>query len=114
MKIILFYDFKQASTKIQLIEDIFVNKILVPYGFISDGGSIPRFFWRLFSPLDGRYIKDYVLHDFIYKTGLRQRKDADKILKNNLIKNGMSKIGAYCVYFSVRLFGRKFYNKFCK
>lgn len=48
------------------------------------------------------------------KPGLRQRKDADKILKNNLIQNGMSKIGAYCVYFSVRLFGGKFYHEFCK
>lgn len=58
----------------------------VPKGFISDGGSIPRLFWRLFSPLDSRYLKYYIKHDFIYATGIRDRKTADILLRKGLEK----------------------------
>lgn len=53
-------------------------------------GSIPRLFWRLFSPLDGRYLKFYVLHDFIYATGLRDRKSADILLRKGLERSSMN------------------------
>lgn len=77
-------------------------------------GSIPRFFWRLFNPLDGRYLKYYVQHDFIYATGMRERKDADILLRKGLEKAQMNFFGRWAVYFSVRLFGSKHYNKFEK
>ena len=86
MKVKIFYDYKEKSTKIQLIEDIFVDKFYIPRGFISDGGSIPRFFWRLFNPLDARYLKYYIQHDFIYATGIRDRKVADILLRKGLEK----------------------------
>lgn len=57
MKIKLFYDFQEKSTKVELLEEIFVGKMYVPKGFVSDGGSIPRFFWRILNPLDGRYLR---------------------------------------------------------
>lgn len=71
MKLRLFYDGFEKSTKIELTEEIFVGKMYIPKGFVSDGGSIPRFFWRLFNPLDGRYLRSYIQHDFIYATGMR-------------------------------------------
>ena len=37
MKVKIFYDFKEKSTKVKLIEDIFVDKFYIPRGFISDG-----------------------------------------------------------------------------
>ena len=68
MNVKIFYDAMEKSTKVQLIEDLYVGKMYIPSGFISDGGSIPRIFWRLFSPLDSRYLKYYIQHDFIYAT----------------------------------------------
>lgn len=65
---------------------MFVAKMYIPKGFVSDGGSIPRFFCRIFNPLDGRYLKYYIQHDFIYATGLRDRKSADILLRKGLEK----------------------------
>lgn len=112
MNVKLFYDNREKSTKVQLTEQMFVGKFYIPRGFISDGGSIPRLFWRLFSPLDGRYLAYYIQHDFIYKTGMRQRKDADIILRKGLEKGGMNFIGRWAVYFSVRAFGWLHYKSF--
>ena len=86
MNVKLFYDNREKSTKVQLTEQIFVGKFYIPRGFISDGGSIPRIFWRLFSPLDSRYLKYYIQHDFIYATGIRERKESDILLRNGLKK----------------------------
>jgi hypothetical protein len=36
MKIKLFYDFSEKSTKVELLEEIFIGKMYVPKGFISD------------------------------------------------------------------------------
>lgn len=90
MKLRLFYDFQEKSTKVQVTEQMFVDKFYIPRGFISDGGSIPRIFWRLFSPFDARYLKFYVLHDFIYATGIRERKEADILLRKGLEKAQMN------------------------
>ena len=90
MNVKIFYDAREKSTKVQLIEDLFVGKMYVHKTFVSDGGSIPRFFWRLFNPLDGRYLKYYIQHDFIYATGLRDRKSADILLRNGLKKAQMN------------------------
>lgn len=114
MKLRLYYDGFERSTKVELLEEIFVGKMYVPKGFVSDGGSIPRFFWRLFNPLDARYLKAYIQHDFIYATGMRERKDADILLRKGLETAQMNFLGRWAVYFSVRLFGSKHYHKFEK
>lgn len=43
------------------------ERITVPRGFVTDFGSIPRFFWRLAPPW-GRYAKATVIHDLLYAT----------------------------------------------
>ena len=37
MKIKLFYDFQEKSTKVELFEKIIVGKMYIPKGFVSDG-----------------------------------------------------------------------------
>lgn len=84
----------------------------VPAGFITDGGSIPRFFWRFIGhPLEGEYIGRYVEHDHNYQTGRIPRKEADIELRDGLKADGMCYIKRYAIYFAVRMFGASHYNK---
>lgn len=78
--------FKKNPQKFNFLKKYIHGKMYIPRGFISDGGSIPRFFFRLFSPLDARYLRSYIQHDFIYATGLRDRKSADVLLRKGLEK----------------------------
>lgn len=113
MRIELFYDKKESSTKFSLLEDATVTignqGFSIPLGFVSDGGSIPRFAWSWASPLDGRFIGIYTLHDYIYTTGILSRDDADRILRDGLIEAGMSRSQAYTIWSAVRMFGKSHY-----
>lgn len=83
----------------------------IPTGFITDGGSIPRFFWRFIGhPLEGEYIDRYVEHDHDYAVGKISRKEADVKLRDGLKADGMGFIKRNLVYIAVRLFGGSHYN----
>jgi hypothetical protein len=62
--------------------------IVVPKGFESDGCSMPRFFWRLFGhPFDMQYLREAILHDWLYKTQIFDRKTADRLFKEEMEKS---------------------------
>jgi len=62
--------------------------IVVPKGFESDGCSMPRFFWRVFGhPFDMQYLREAILHDYLYKTQIFDRKTADLIFREELQKS---------------------------
>ena len=62
--------------------------IVVPKGFESDGCSMPRFFWRIFGhPFDMQYLREAVLHDYLYKTQIFDRKTADLIFREEMQKS---------------------------
>ena len=44
-------------------------------------------------------------------SGYKERKQADKELRDELIKAGMSKAKAYIIYFAVRVFGNHHFHK---
>ncbi len=49
-----------------------VGTIRIPKGFHTDGASVPRIFWNIFSPF-GSYFSAALVHDFLYS------KDSDSI-----------------------------------
>ena len=62
--------------------------IVVPKGFESDGCSMPRFFWRVFGhPFDMQYLREAILHDWLYKEQQLDRKVADQIFREELQKS---------------------------
>lgn len=78
----------------------------VPEGFVTDGGSIPRFFWRLVgAPIEARTIGAFIRHDWNYSTGIMARAEADKILYDDLRASGVGYFRAKSIYFAVRSFG---------
>lgn len=84
-----------------------LGKITVPQGFESDGCSIPRILWRVVGhPFDMKYLKEAILHDYLYATQPCTRKEADKTFRDELKKN--NKLGAvkrFLIYQGVRTGG---------
>jgi hypothetical protein len=89
---LIFYKRHDGETVAVLQKDMayYTSKglILVPKGFESDGCSMPRFFWRLFGhPFDMQYLREAILHDYLYKTQIFDRKTADLIFREELQKS---------------------------
>lgn len=84
------------------------KRVTVPYGFRSDGASVPRFFWRwVFPPGDTRALRAAFVHDWIYRTHPEgwTKAEADQLFRELLIKDGMPERYARRAYWGVRLFG---------
>jgi hypothetical protein len=84
--------------------------ILVPIGFETDLGSIPRIF-QSFIPKDGIAIFAYILHDYLYKTGLFTRAQTDRILDEAMKSLGASLVHRKAVLNGLRVGGWVAWNK---
>lgn len=89
-----------------------------PAGTITDGASIPRFFWRLIGPpLTGRYRQAAVIHDAGYTADLQwnidgdsrsyNRKDVDTLFLQLMEALGVPWWRRRLMHLAVRLFGAK-------
>ena len=84
----------------------------VPKGFITDGGSIPRLFWRLIgAPMEAATCAAYIRHDWKYATGCVSRLQADEERYEDLRAAGIDYFRAKAVYFAVRVCGWRHYNQ---
>lgn len=81
-----------------------VDKIIVPKGFVWDGGSVPRIFWNLVDPW-GSASKAYLLHDWLYSTQERSRLVSDAILMEAMEVVGVALWKRKLIYRGVRLGG---------
>ena len=83
--------------------------IVVPGGFKTDFGSIPRIFWSIIDPTEWNA---YVLHDYLYSTHYENRDNCDRILAEALVAEGCSRVVALVVYLALFLFGEKAWNSY--
>jgi hypothetical protein len=72
--------------------------------FQTDFASIPRLFWAIL-PKWGRYGNATVVHDWLYWTQTRPRREADAILLEAMGVLGVTSLVKYAMYRAVRLFG---------
>jgi len=89
--------------------------VAIPKGFLSDGASIPRIFWNIFSPF-GLYLKAALIHDFLYSKDSDElfkcdRKTADLIFKEAMYNLGIGWVKRNTIYRAVRLGGGFSYKK---
>ena len=57
-----------------------IGLVVVPENFRSDGASMPRLFWRLIGhPFQMQYLREAILHDWLYRTQPCSRALADRI-----------------------------------
>lgn len=54
--------------------------VKIPAGYCSDGASVPRPFRWIIEPW-GIYARAAIVHDYLYSTQSRSRKEADKIFR---------------------------------
>lgn len=84
----------------------------VPAGFVTDGASIPRLFWRVLGhPLDPLTIGPSINHDHAYRTGCIPRDAADARFRAQLLANGVGTAKSSLFYFGVRALGWMFYRR---
>lgn len=93
-----------------------VGTITIRKGFYTDGASVPKIFWNIFSPW-GSYFSAALVHDFLYSKDsdkifpLADRKEADLIFKEAMYNDGVGCLTRETVYRAVRLGGWKSYKK---
>ena len=80
------------------------QKFYLPTGFRFDGASVPRILWALFPP-HGRYVRAAMVHDYLYRTGIGTRKEADVEFRKIMEYDGLSWPVRWIMYIGVRLGG---------
>jgi hypothetical protein len=80
------------------------DHIGIAIGFKTDFATVPRPFWIIL-PKWGRYGNATVIHDWLYWTQTRQRREADVIFLEAMGVLGVSSLVKYPMYWAVRLFG---------
>ena len=82
--------------------------IVVPRGFVTDSVSAGPF--QFLVPKFGPWFGAAVVHDWLYRTGIVARKDADDIFLALMTRAGVNPATRWVMYQAVRWFGGKFYK----
>jgi len=106
-------DIRTTKSELTFYSSVTNSSILVPIGIKTDLGSIPQFLQSIF-PKDGKAMFGYILHDYLYKTGMCDRTTSDDILAEAMESLGVSKWRVKSVRLGLRLGGWKAYNKYKK
>lgn len=104
--------------------DVPGSGLYIPFGFVTDFASIPRFLWSILPP-HGAAMPASVLHDAFYTlhplaefmkdyTPEKERLIADQLFRKNLIAAGISEFQAGIMYRAVRWFGEYRFNHYGK
>jgi len=80
------------------------DRVTVPAGFVTDFASSPPAVWSLIPPW-GKYGKAAVVHDYLYQTKARSRKEADDIFREAMVVLQVDSVRVFLMYWAVRLFG---------
>lgn len=79
---------------------------LVPKGAVIDGASIPQVFWSIVGgPLEDRYRKASVVHDFYCDTRNRRWQDVHQMFYHAMRASGVDHRKAWLLYQAVQRFG---------
>jgi len=92
-----------------------IGIITVPDGFLTDGASVPRIFWNIFSPF-GSYFPAALIHDYLYSKAsypawVIDRADIDGIFLAAMKDVGVGWLTRRVIYRAVRLGGWASYKK---
>jgi len=82
--------------------------IKVKKGFKTDLASVPRVLLPFFNPLQTKYAKPALVHDWLYAkkdSSIQDRKLADKIFLEAMSVMQAPKMTKYTIYGAVRCFG---------
>ncbi|WP_157353867.1 DUF1353 domain-containing protein [Aromatoleum toluclasticum] len=80
------------------------DAIVVPAGFITDLASIPQILQNVI-PVNGRHRAAAVLHDYLFVTQERTRRETDALFLRAMVASGVPSVQRYAMYAAVRLGG---------
>lgn len=84
----------------------------IPAGFIWDGNSIPRISWTFTgTPWQMELLCAGLIHDYCYRHAIFSRKVCDQIHNLCAKKHGVSRYNAGKMYYALRSFGWRAWNK---
>jgi len=85
--------------------------IKVSSDFVTNFASVPRILWWIISPIDS-HAKAAAVHDYCYATHYsKNRKRCDEIFVEAMKVLDVKKWKIFFMYWSVRLFARRAWNK---
>jgi len=90
------------SHKFKVVKSFKFKDIQIPFGFKTDGASVPRCFWCLFPPNRTDYLPCAIVHDYLCDKG--EYKKADKYFKECLKELKVNKFSRVTMYLAVRLY----------
>lgn len=99
----------------ELLEDIMIDTrfhglITIPAGFRTDFASSPKWAWALV-PKRSTYDLATLVHDYLYRTQISTRRDADHEQFHLMKALGVPKWQCQLIYVAVRIGGTKRWNE---
>ena len=82
--------------------------LVVPAGFLTDGGSVPRLLWPLYPPFGSDADEAYTLHDYGYAHAERwemPRGEVDALMREVMEVKGFRRTARAVVWAGVKLGG---------
>ena len=100
----------------ELLEDLYLDLPIIYFqvidaGFIFDFASIPKIFQLFVAPATGKYRKPALVHDYLYRSKICNRKIADEIFLTLMKYAGVNYFKRHTIYLAVRTGGWVAYNK---
>ena len=77
----------------------------VPAGVVTDGASVPQFFWVAFPPFTGQYRSAAVVHDHYCQSMSRSWRETHEVFYNAMRASDVDEITALTMYGAVYNFG---------
>lgn len=90
-----------------------LGRIEVPLEFVTDLGSIPKIFQNVISP-EGRPLRAYLIHDYLYATQRFTRAKADACLMRMMAALRVPWYERWTIYLAVRAGGWSAWNSDAK
>lgn len=104
------FDFELGTHFMVMVDE---KIYVVPKDFITDLASVPRPMWAFYPPNDTRTIRAAIIHDYLYSGSISvDRQEADSILYDALITQGVSRFTAFKYWVAVRLFGKSYFTEY--
>jgi hypothetical protein len=96
--------------KAKLLEDFSYEndrfKVTAKAGFVFDGASIPKFFWRVIGhPFSFKLLRPAIIHDVCYASEYFEREYADELFEEMLDRSGVSELKENAMFMAVRIGG---------
>ena len=84
--------------------------IVIPVNFTTDFASVPWLLWGVI-PTTGNHNLAALVHDYLYYSRYQNRLFCDRELFYWLRKTGSNKLKAYLMYWTVRVWGAKWWRQ---